>query len=84
MEHKMQTNVRSQSNPLAYSAQELADRLGVSLRHIRRLDSAQKIPRPIRLGRSCRWPVHEIQNWMDAGAKDRRTWETMKGARNEQ
>ena len=81
MEHKTQTNVSSQNNPLAFSAQQLADRLGASLRHIRRLDSAGKIPRPIRLGRSVRWPVQEIKDWMDAGGPDRRTWEAMKGAR---
>ncbi len=81
MELKTQTNVRSQSNPLAFSAQQLADRLGVSLRHLRRCDSAGKLPRPIRLGRSVRWPVAEIEQWMAAGAPDRRTWEALKGAR---
>ena len=81
MKLKTQTNVGSQTNPLAFSAAELANRLGVSLRHMRRLDSAGKLPKPIRLGRSVRWPVAEIENWLDEGAPDRRTWEAMKGAR---
>ena len=82
MSHEKSKDVSEVQPPLAFSAQQLADRLGgVSLRHIRRLDSAGKIPRPIRLGRSVRWPVQEIKDWMDAGAPDRRTWEAMKGAR---
>ena len=72
-------DVSTVQSPLAFSAQQLADRLGVSLRHIRRLDSSQKIPRPIRLGRSCRWTVAEIENWMAAEAPDRERWEMLKG-----
>ena len=68
-----------QEHLLAFSAQQLADRLGVSLRHCRRLDSAGKLPKPVRLGRSVRWPVAEIENWMDAGAPDRQRWQTMRG-----
>ncbi len=81
LEKMSQGNTEAQSNPLAFSAQQLADRLGVSLRHIRRLDSAGKLPRPIRLGRSCRFSVAEIESWLDAGAPDRQRWEAMKGAR---
>ena len=61
--------------PLALSADELADKLGVSLRHVRRMDSAGLLPRPIRLGRSVRWPVETIQAWVAAGAPDRQRWE---------
>ena len=64
--------------PLALSAVELARLLGVSLRHVRRLDSAGKLPKPIRLGRAVRWRVNEVNDWMAVGAPDRRTWETIK------
>ena len=67
--------------PLALSARQLADRLGVSLRHVRRMDSAQLLPKPIRLGRSVRWPVDEVHGWMKAGAPDRRRWETIRQRR---
>lgn len=80
LEKTSQGNTEAQNNPLAYSAQELADRLGASLRHIRRLNSAQMLPRPICLGRSVRWPVQEIKDWMAAGAPDRQRWEAMKRA----
>ena len=74
-------DVRAVQSPLALSAKQLGNRLGVSLRHIRRLDSAGKIPKPIRLGQSVRWPVVEIENWMAVGAPNRQRWEAMRGAK---
>jgi len=68
----------TQGKPLAYSAAQLADRLNVSLRHVRRMDAAGKLPRPVRLGRSVRWPLREIEAWLSAGAPDRRTWEALR------
>jgi predicted DNA-binding transcriptional regulator AlpA len=65
--------------PLALSAEGLRQRLDVSLRHIRRMDSAGKLPKPIRLGASVRWPVAEIEAWLAAGAPDRLAWEQAKG-----
>ena len=78
MERKTQTNESGRNNPLAFSAQQLAERLGVSLRHMRRLDSAGKLPKPVRLGRSVRWPVTEIEGWLKAGAPDRQRWQAMR------
>lgn len=65
----------------AVSARGLAAMMGVSLRHIRRLDCTGKLPKPVRLGRSVRWPVAEIEAWLAAGAPDRRTWKGMKEGR---
>jgi predicted DNA-binding transcriptional regulator AlpA len=64
--------------PMVLSAMRLSQRLGVSLRHIRRMDSAGKLPRPIRLGKVVLWKVDEINAWLNAGAPDRKTWEQMK------
>jgi len=72
-----QTEEMRDSAVLALSATDLAYRLGVSLRHIRRMDSSGKLPRPIKLGASVRWPVAEIEQWLAAGAPDRRTWQAM-------
>lgn len=77
MINETQTNGKGDA-VLALSASDLADQLGVSLRHIRRMDSAGKLPKPIKLGASVRWPVAEIKQWLAAGAPDRRTWQTMK------
>ena len=81
MEHKTQANVSGRNNPLAFSAADLARRLDVSLRHLRRLDSAGKLPKPVRLGRSVRWPVAEIELWLRAGAPGRQSWEAMRRAK---
>lgn len=78
------TDVQQLDPPLALSAGQLAARLGVSLRHVRRMDSAGLLPQPIRLGRSVRWPVHGphgIEAWLAAGAPDRRQWEQLRDRR---
>jgi prophage regulatory protein len=69
---------KKSSTVLALSATELAYKLGISLRHVRRMDSSGKLPRPIKLGASVRWPVVEIEQWLAAGAPDRRTWQSLK------
>ena len=73
---------RESSEALAYSAAQLARRLYVSLRHLRRLDCTGRVPRPIRLGRSVRWPAAEIDGWLAAGAPDRERWERLRTTRD--
>ena len=70
---------RTGKDHMALSAEALARLLQVSVRHIRRMDSAGKLPAPIRLGGSVRWRTDEIQTWLAAGAPDRRIWTAMKG-----
>jgi len=65
----------------ALSAVELAKKLGVSLRHIRRLDSVGKMPKGVRLGGAVRWLASEINEWLEAGAPDRAEWEARKAIR---
>ncbi len=64
--------------PLALNALELARMLGVSLRHVWRQSSAGKLPKPLKIGKCVRWTRSEIEDWLAAGAPDRRTWEQMK------
>jgi predicted DNA-binding transcriptional regulator AlpA len=78
MEEKMKTSNIVAEQPMVLSAMRLSQRLGVSLRHIRRMDSAGKLPRPVRLGKVVLWKVDEINAWLNAGAPDRKTWEQMK------
>lgn len=73
--HKKANNIRE---ALAVSARDLKEMLNVSLRQIWRLNSAGKLPKPIRLGGSVRWNRAEIQQWFGAGCPDRRTWEARK------
>ena len=64
----------------ALTARDVAEQLGVSLRHIRRMESAQMVgPRPFRLGRCLRYSSKEIYEWIEAGAPSRRQWEQIKG-----
>jgi excisionase family DNA binding protein len=71
-------DVQRSGRDLALAARELAERLGVSLRKIRRMDKAGELPTPVRFGRSVRWPVAEVEHWLAAGAPDRKTWSVVK------
>jgi len=77
-ETRVDQNETKKSSAWALSATEFGDKLGVSPRHIWRLHATGKLPKPIRLGKSVRWLVNEINEWLEAGAPDRRTWEAMK------
>ena len=59
---------------LVVRAKELAHLLGVSLVHIRRLDSAGKLPKPVRLGNCVSWRRGEIEEWLEAGSPNRDKW----------
>ncbi len=64
---------------LVMSASELAQKLGVSVRHIRRLDAAGKLPQPVKIGRCVRWRVGDIMEWLQSGTPDRAKWNARKG-----
>jgi excisionase family DNA binding protein len=51
----------------------LADMLGVSTRHVRRLVDAGKCPQPVRLGRACRWSRNVVETWIADGCPKIRT-----------
>ena len=65
-------------SPLAFDAQALAKALNVSLRHVETLHASGRLPTPLFLGRSRRWVVSEIQEWLRAGAPSRELWEQHK------
>ena len=60
--------------PLAVSARQLAAMLDLSVRTIRTMDAAGKLPRGIRFGRSIRWSCDELRDWLAAGCPDRASW----------
>ena len=74
----MNDQLPSYKDPLLVSARELARQIGVSLRHIWRLNSMGKLPKPLKIGHSVRWISSEIEAWLEAGAPDRKKWEAMK------
>ncbi|MBN2560177.1 MAG: helix-turn-helix domain-containing protein [Phycisphaerae bacterium] len=67
--------------PLLIGALELAKRLGLSLRTVRRLDCSGKLPRPVKIGGAVRWRVEEIAAWLAADCPDRERWETLRKRR---
>lgn len=60
---------------LVLAAPEVAELLGISERHLWSLHAAGRIPRPVALGRSRRWVIDEIREWLTAGSPARDKWE---------
>jgi len=71
-------NTKSDQNPQLLTAKTFGQLLSLSKRQIFRLNGCGKIPAPIRIGGSVRWSAAEIDDWLTAGAPDRRTWEALK------
>ncbi len=65
---------------LVVRAKELAKLLSVSPIHIRRLNSAGKLPLAIRLGDCVTWRRAEIEEWLEAGSPDREKWTAIQAA----
>jgi len=49
------------------NAEEVAAMLGVSERTLWRLLSAGRVPKPVRFGRSTRWRLADIEEWINRG-----------------
>ena len=66
---------------LLLSVHELSAVLRVSGRHVANLRARGMLPAPVRLGRSIRWLLAEIEAWIDAGCPSREQRESMKGGK---
>lgn len=53
------------------SVSQVAEICGISAEHVRRLADRGAMPAPVRLGRSVRFRLAEIEAWMQAGCPDR-------------
>ena len=72
----MPSNLAHHYKAMAVDARTLGRMLGLSLRTIRTMDAAGKLPRPVKLnGHSVRWIVFEIESWLAAGAPNRSEFE---------
>jgi len=67
------------STPLLLTAPEAAALCSISLRTWRSWDTAGRIPRAVRIGRSTFWRSAELRAWVAAGCPDREIWETRQG-----
>ena len=61
------------------TAGDLARRLRISIRQVRKLDAEGSLPNPVRLGKSVRWRLSEIGGWIAADCPSREMWEEAKG-----
>ena len=66
---------------LAVDAKQLGQILNLSVRTIRTMDAAGKLPRPVRIGgRAVRWVLdgpNGIRAWLAAGCPDRTAFEAL-------
>ena len=53
----------------------VAKYLKISIRQVRKLDAEGLVPKPVRVGKSVRWRLSEIGEWIKANCPDRKTWE---------
>ena len=71
------SSIHHTSSSLLLTAKQVAELLGISERHLHKLNSSGRLPRPVRLGRSVRWCREELASWVRAGSPDRARWESM-------
>lgn len=68
--------------PLMVDVRGVAALLGVSARHVQGLDYSGRLgPMPVKLGRSARWSVQEIRDWISGGCLPRAQWIATRGGR---
>jgi excisionase family DNA binding protein len=59
---------------LAVTSAEAAALLGIGRTTFLKLNSAGRVPMPIRFGRSVRWRRDELRAWLNAGCPNRDRW----------
>jgi len=52
------------------NVQAVAEMLGVSCEHVRRLNDRGAMPKAIRLGRSIRWDLNAVESWIAESCPD--------------
>lgn len=55
--------------PLLITAEEFAGLMQISVRSLWRLRSARRIPEPVQIGGTVRWPRSVIVNWISEGCR---------------
>jgi predicted DNA-binding transcriptional regulator AlpA len=63
--HEPETAIAAEQ--LLITASDLAHLLHISCRTLWRLNSADRVPVPVRLGNSVRWRIDEIRKWIADG-----------------
>ena len=63
-------------DPKLLTQGDLARRLRISIRQLRRLDKSDSLPLPLKIGTLKRWDPDEISAWLRHGAPARSEWES--------
>ncbi len=69
------TTTATTTELIAVDAAEAAAMFSCCERSWRTLDTEGKVPSPVRLNRSVRWIVADLNAWAAAGCPDRLSWE---------
>jgi len=75
----LNTHDLSEGRRLALSVRDVADLLGVSERHIWKLERTARLPKALKVGRCVRWRRADIESWVSAGCPSRDAWAAPKG-----
>ena len=74
----MSTVIESAKPPALIGQRQLAERLGVSMRHLARMTKEGLLPRGNWLRRTLKFDPREIEGWLAAGSPPQREWEQLK------
>lgn len=69
---------------LLITDKEVAKLLGISSRHVWSLNSTNQLPEPVTLGRTTRWSLQELRDWVYEGCPSRLVWLNLKNSRRNQ
>jgi len=75
----MKTEIEKEPVKLV-GADQLAEMLSVSPRHIWRQRAAGKLPNPVKVGECVRWLSSDIEAWLEMGCPSQRQFNTRKAA----
>ena len=78
MNNDQKSEVRSQQaeqSPAVWTAKQVAAHLNISVRQVWRLNSTERLPKPVRIGSCVRFRTRDIINYVDMRCPDRETFE---------
>ena len=78
MEEKQDKSIVLTAEVRLVDARVAASLCGISARFWHQLDSAGKVPKPLKLGRRCLWALSELDDWIAAGCPERGQWAQMR------
>lgn len=62
------------------NANELAEMLSISVRHVWRMKASEKLPKTVNVGGCVRWLLADIELFLAMGCPAQKQFETMKAA----